>query len=146
MTDITRRGLAVSGLVLATGCILSPAEAATGSIALHIVSAGFIVGVSGGSGVLTFRGRQYPLSIGGISAGATIGASGADLIGTASNLSQASDIEGVYSAIGAGLAVAGGRKAAQLSNARGVVLRLRGRQVGFMFSLDLSGLQISLKT
>jgi hypothetical protein len=124
---------------------VTPAEAATGSIALHVVSAGFIFGMSGGSGVLTFGGRQYPLSIGGVSAGATIGASGADLVGTASNLHQAGDIEGVYSAIGAGLAIAGGRSAAQLSNARGVVLRLRGRQIGFMFSLDLSGLQISIR-
>jgi hypothetical protein len=145
MNDVTRRSLIVSGAALATGFILSPAQAATGSIALHIVSAGFIFGVSGGSGVLSFGGRQYPLSIGGISAGATIGASGADLVGAAYHLHSPSDIEGVYSAVGAGLAVAGGRSAAQLSNARGVVLRLRGRQIGFMFSLDLSGMQISLK-
>ena len=143
--DITRRGLIVSSAALATGSFLSPAEAATGSIAINIVSAGFIFGVSGGSGVLTFRGRQFPLSIGGISAGATIGASGADLVGTASHLNNVGDIEGLYSAIGAGLAIAGGRTAAQLSNARGVILRLRGRQVGFMFSLDLSGMQISLR-
>jgi len=145
MQEMTRRGLIVSAAALAGGSLISPAEAATGSIAIKIVSAGFIFGVSGGSGVLTFRGAQYPLSIGGISAGATIGASGADLVGTASNLHTAQDIQGVYSAIGAGLAIAGGRTAAQLSNARGVVLRLRGRQVGFMFSLDLSGMSISLR-
>jgi hypothetical protein len=145
MNVITRRGLIVSGAALATGALLTPAEAATGSIAIKIVSAGFIFGVSGGSGILTFQGQQFPLSIGGISAGATIGASGTDLVGTASHLHQPSDIEGIYSAIGAGLSVAGGRSAAQLSNARGVVLRLRGRQVGFMFSLDLSGMQISLR-
>ncbi len=145
MTKITRRGLIVTGAALATGAFLPSAEAATGSIAIKIVSAGFIFGASGGSGILTFEGRQYPLSIGGISAGATIGASGADLVGTASHLHSPADIEGIYSSIGAALAVAGGRSAAQLSNARGVVLRLRGRQVGFMFSLDLSGMQISLR-
>jgi hypothetical protein len=145
MKDLTRRSLIVSGAALATGSFLLPAEAATGSIALNIVSAGFIFGMSGGSGVLTFQGRQYPLSIGGISAGATIGASGADLVGTASHLHGPADIEGIYSAIGAGLAIAGGRTATQLQNARGVVLRLRGRQVGFMFSFDLSGMQISLR-
>jgi hypothetical protein len=144
MKEITRRGLILSGATLAGGAIFSPAEAATGSIALNIVSAGFIFGMSTGRGTLTFRGRQYPLTIGGISAGATIGASGADLVGTASNLRSAADIAGVYSAIGAGLAIAGGRSAAQLSNANGVVLRLRGRQVGFMFSLDLSGMSIQL--
>ena len=144
MNDFTRRSMIVSGAALATGALLSPAEAATGSIAIKIVSAGFIFGASGGSGVLNFEGRQYPLRIGGISAGATIGASGTDLVGTAYHMHSPADIEGIYSAVGAGLSVAGGRSAAQLTNARGVVLRLRGRQIGFMFSLDLSGMQISL--
>jgi len=145
MQDITRRSLILSGASLATGVLKSPVEAAVGSIAINIVSAGFIFGVTGGSGVLSFGGRQYPLSIGGISAGATIGASGTDLVGTASHLHSPADIEGIYSAVGAGLSVAGGRSVAQLSNARGVILRLRGRQVGFMFSIDLSGMSISLR-
>jgi hypothetical protein len=144
MKEITRRGLIISGAALATGSIVTAAEAATGSISLHIGSVGFIIGVTGGSGMLTFGGRSYPLSIGGISAGATIGASGTDLVGTASRLHDPKDIEGVYSAVGAGLSIAGGRRAAELSNARGVILRLRGRQVGFMFSLDLAGMSISL--
>ena len=145
MKNVTRRGLIVAGAALATGAFSPSAEAATGSIAIRILSAGFIFGASGGTGVLSFEGQQYPLSIGGISAGATIGASGTELVGTAYHLHSAADIEGIYSSIGAGLSVAGGRSAAQLSNARGVVLRLRGRQVGFMFSLDLSGMQISLR-
>jgi hypothetical protein len=145
MKNITRRSLIISGAAFAAGSAISPAEAATGSVYIKIVSAGFIIGVSGGSGVLTFQGRQYPLSVGGISAGATIGASGTELVGTAYHLHDVHDIEGVYSAAGAGLSVAGGRAAAQLSNARGVLLRLKGRQVGFMFSVDLSGMQITLK-
>jgi hypothetical protein len=145
MENITRRGLILGGAALATGPFMLSAEAATGSIALNIISAGFIFGATGGSGVLTFRGGRYPLSIGGISAGATIGASGADLVGTAYHIFNPTDIQGIYSAVGAGLAVAGGRTAARLSNARGVVLNLRGRQVGFMFSLDLSGMSISLR-
>jgi hypothetical protein len=147
MNQVTRRSLIISGAALATGAMaVSQAEAATGSISLHIVSAGFIFGVTGGSGVLTFGGKQYPLSIGGISAGATIGASGTDLVGTAYHLHRPGDIAGVYSAAGAGLSVAGGRSAAQLSNANGVLLRLRGRQIGFMFSIDLSGMVISLQS
>ena len=144
MGIVTRRSLILSGAGLATAAFVVPAEAATGSVSLHIASAGFIFGVTGGSGTLTFRGRQYPLRIGGISAGALIGASATDLVGTASNLHAAGDIAGIYSAVGAGMAVAGGRSATQLSNANGVVLRLRGRQVGFSFSIDLSGMSISL--
>ncbi len=144
MGIVTRRSLILSGVGLATGAFVAPAEAATGSISLHIASAGFIFGVTGGSGTLTFRGAQYPLRIGGISAGALVGVSATDLVGTASNLHAPGDIAGIYSAIGAGMSVAGGRSAAQLSNANGVVLRLRGRQVGFSFSIDLSGMSISL--
>jgi hypothetical protein len=144
MGIVTRRSLILSGAGLATAAFVVSAEAATGSVSLHIASAGFIFGVTGGSGTLIFRGHQFPLRIGGISAGALIGASATDLVGTASNLHAPGDIAGIYSAIGAGMAVAGGRSATQLSNANGVVLRLRGRQVGFSFSIDLSGMSISL--
>ena len=129
--------------VLLTGApSLSYAE--TGSVHLKITKVGFIVGIGGGSGILTFKGRQYRLSIGGVSAG-TIGVSGMDLVGTATNLRTAADIAGGYSAVSAGLAVAGGAKVATLQNSNGVVLQLQGRQVGFEASLAVSGLTISLQ-
>jgi hypothetical protein len=144
MSIVTRRSLILSGAGLATAAFIVPAEAATGSVSLHIASAGFIFGVTGGSGTLRFQGSQFPLRVGGISAGALIGVSATDLVGSASNIHSPGDIAGLYSAIGAGMSVAGGRSTAQLSNANGVVLRLHGRQVGFSFSIDLSGLSISL--
>ncbi len=144
MNVITRRSLIFSGAALASGALLTPAEAATGSISIRIVSAGFIFGASVGSGILRFQGTDFRLNVGGISAGATIGASGTDLVGTAYHLRQPADIEGIYSAVGAGLSVAGGRSVAQLTNSRGVVLRLHGRQMGLMFSIDLSGMSIAL--
>ncbi len=144
MSTITRRSLILSGAGLATAAFVVPAEAATGSVSLHIASAGFIFGVTGGSGTLRFRGQQFPLRVGGISAGALIGVSATDLVGSATNIHSPGDIAGIYSAIGAGMSIAGGRSTAQLSNANGVVLRLHGRQVGFSFSIDLSGMSISL--
>jgi hypothetical protein len=122
----------------------SRSYAETGSVRLKITKVGFIVGVGGGSGTLTFKGRQYRLRIGGVSAG-TIGAAGADLVGTASNLRTAADIAGSYSAVSAGVAVAGGAKAATLRNSNGVVLQLQGKQVGLEASLSLSGMTISLQ-
>ncbi|MGA8937113.1 MAG: hypothetical protein WB522_22905 [Pseudolabrys sp.] len=126
-----------------TGAV-SQSDADTASVRLRITKVGFIVGVGGGSGTLNFKGRSYRLSIGGVSAG-TIGAAGADLVGTASNLRTAADIAGTYSAISAGVAVAAGAKAVTLQNSNGVVLQLHGRQVGFEASLSLSGLTISLQ-
>lgn len=113
-------------------------------IEFEIYKAGFIVGISGGKGTLTFKGKQYPLKIGGISLGATIGASKAELLGTVQNLNTPEDIAGTYTATEAGLALAGGKKTAQLKNSKGVILKVKGKQIGLEFSLDLSGLQISL--
>jgi hypothetical protein len=124
--------------------VLSQSYADTGSVRLKITKVGFIVGVGGGSGTLNFKGKSYRLSIGGVSAG-TIGAAGADLVGTASNLRTAADIAGTYSAVSAGVAVAGGAKVATLQNSNGVVLHLQGKQVGFEASLSLSGMTISLQ-
>ena len=122
-----------------------PADAAPPEIHITFVNAGFIVGVAAGSGTLIYQGKRYPLNIGGISIGATIGAAKAELSGTVRNLSKVSDIAGTYGATEAGYAVVSGRKTARLKNTKGVVLVLRGRQVGLEVQLDLSGMQIALK-
>jgi hypothetical protein len=123
----------------------SPAQAQTCSIRIEIVKAGFIVGVQGGGGTLTCGGKRYRLNIGGVSLGATIGASKAVLVGSASNVGRPSDVAGVYGAAEAGVAVVSGAKTARLRNPNGVVLSLRGHQVGLEFALDLSGMTLALR-
>ena len=121
------------------------AHARNATIELEIYKAGFIVGGSGGSGTLKLDGKSYPLSIGGVSLGATIGFSKAQLIGTVRNINKPSDIEGTFTAGTAGVAVAGGPKVAELKNSKGVELSVKGQQVGLEFSVDLSGMEIKLK-
>jgi hypothetical protein len=123
---------------------LSQSYAATGSVRFHIVKAGFIVGVGGGSGTLNFKGRTYRLSVGGINVG-TIGASAVDLAGTAHNLRTAADIVGTYTQSSAALAIVGGGRVATLQNANGVVIKVRGPAVGLEASLSLSGITISMQ-
>jgi len=65
---------------------------------------GWIIGGSGGSGVLDFRGRRYPLSTGGLDYGLVFGGSKTILRGRVSNIFRPSDVAGVYGAAGAGLA------------------------------------------
>jgi hypothetical protein len=134
----------VVAAVTMLAALSSPSRAETGSVRISISKAGFIVGVGGGQGILSFKGKNYRLRIGGVSLG-TIGAAKADLIGKASNLHAPEDIAGTYSAIGASVAVAAGGKVVQLQNAKGVVLELRGKQVGFELSTALSGIDISLQ-
>jgi hypothetical protein len=133
--------LALAALVGA----ISVAHADSGTIRIRILKAGFVIGGSAGEGVLTYRGRRYPLSIGGLSYGFTFGASETYFRGTVRNIRRPSDVSGVYAQGGAGAAVGRGAQVIILTNQNGAVLELSGEQSGLIVSLDLSGLALSLK-
>ena len=110
-----------------------------------MLKAGWFIGGSGGSGTLTFHGRRYPLSIGGLSLASCSARRRPICHGTVSNIRRPSDVAGVYGAGGAGAAIGRGVRAIVLTNEKGAVLELTGRQTGLMVNADLSGLAISLK-
>ena len=129
-----------------TGVTLSSAaHADEGFVQLTIYKAGWVIGGSGGSGVLNFRGRRYPLSTGGLDYGFVFGGSKTVLRGRVSNIFRPSDVAGVYGAAGAGIAVGRGARAIVLTNQKGAVLELTGHQVGLMANADLSGLAITMR-
>ena len=116
-----------------------------GPIRFNVLKAGFIVGGSGGSGSFSFHGRNYGISIGGLSYGFTFGASETRFRGTVSNIRGPADVAGVYAAGNVGAAVIRGAQAIVLTNQKGAVLSLTGRQVGLQINADLSGLAITLR-
>ncbi len=136
------RGALAAGVTLAAA---TTAVADSGTVTLTIYKAGWVIGGSGGGGMLTFRGQNYPLSTGGLDYGLVFGGSKTVLRGKVSNINQPSDVAGVYGAAGVGLAVGAGARAIVLRNQKGAVLELTGRQVGLMANADLSGLAITLK-
>jgi hypothetical protein len=131
---------AFTGIGLSSG-----ARADEGTIRISVVKAGWVIGGSGGSGTLFFHGRAYPLSIGGISYGIVFGAARTDLHGRVSHISRPSDVAGGYGAAGAGLAIGRGASGIVLTNQKGAVLELSGREVGLLANADLSGLAISVR-
>src|SRR5262245_66508697 len=141
---ILLRGALVA-LIALFGIGLHNARADSGTITLTIFKAGWIIGGSGGSGTLDFRGRSYPLGVGGLDYGLVFGGSKTILRGRVKNIQRASDVAGVYAAARAGLAGGAGGRAIVLTNQNGAVLELSGRQVGLMANADLSGLAITVK-
>ena len=138
--------VALLALTAFAGAALSSAAVAEeGTVSLVIYKAGWIIGGSGGSGTLNFRGRSYALTTGGIDYGLVFGGSKTVLRGRVSNIFRPSDVAGVYGAAGAGLAVGTGARAIVLTNQKGAVLELSGRQTGLMANADLSGLAITLR-
>ncbi len=144
LASIVRVGVIVLAALVGAG-LASSANAASGTIQISVLKGGWIIGASGGSGTLTFQGRRYRLSIGGLSAGFTFGASKAYLVGRVSNIRRPSDVAGVYGAAGVGVAAVKGVRSIVLRNQKGAVLELSGRQTGLMINADLDGLAISLR-
>lgn len=145
MRASVRRWLPVTLCMFGLAILSTPALAQTGQVRISIVKGGWFIGAQAGNGTLAFAGKTYPLAVGGLSAGLVFGGSATEFVGTASNLRRASDIQGVYSAIGAGAAIAGDVRAIQMRNANGVVLTLRGKQVGLLANLDLSGMTVAVR-
>jgi len=123
----------------------SAARAEDGSISFNVIKAGIVIGGSGGSGTLVFRGRAYSIGIGGLSYGFTFGASETRFRGSVSNIHSAADVAGVYAAGNVGAAVGRGAQAIVLTNPKGAILRLTGSSVGAIVSADLNGLVITLR-
>ena len=156
--DLLRgRGLGLAMLGLAAGALAScapqppppaPAPMASQSATQGTVSftGGAVavgVGFQWGSGVLSFRGQQYPFRVRGLSV-ADIGATRVSATGTVRNLNNLADFSGNYVAVSAGATLAGGGSMGTLRNQNGVVIDGVTTQQGLRLTLAASGLNITL--
>ena len=139
------RSAAVAVIAAGAVSVASAAYADSGKIRFSVYKAAFFIGGSGGEGTLTFHGRRYPISIGGISGGLAFGASKTYFQGTVHNIRRARDVTGVYGAAGGGGALGKGAQVIVMTNDKGAQLELTGRQVGLQVNADLSGMSIGLK-
>jgi lipid-binding SYLF domain-containing protein len=148
LTAILRRprrrlaALMLIALIVPTTPILAQAS---GQVRVKIMKAGLLVGGGAGKGVLTYRGRNYPFRVSGLSLGVTVGASFGRLEGWASGIREISAFAGTYNSVGGGAALAGGINGAQLRNDKGVTMVLQGPKAGLEFAANLSTIMISLK-
>ena len=122
----------------------TPSMAVTGTVRVTVAKAGFIVGAGGGKGVLTFRHRNYPFTVQGLSLGITAGASVNKLVGRAEYINELGDFAGTYSVVGAGGALVGGIGGVQLRNDKGVTITLQGPKGGIEVSANITKVVITL--
>ncbi|TPI11409.1 hypothetical protein FJW06_20395 [Mesorhizobium sp. B4-1-3] len=139
------RSVAVAAIAAVGVSVASAAHADSGTIRFSVYKAAFFIGGSGGEGTLTFHGKRYPISIGGISGGFAFGASKTYFQGRVRHIRRASDVTGVYGAAGGGGALGRGAQVIVMTNDKGAQLELTGRQVGLQVNADLSGMSIALK-
>jgi hypothetical protein len=112
------------------------------SISSRSIAAG--IGVTWGDGKLTFKGKDYPFSIDGLTL-VDFGISRATATGDVYNLTDVAKFAGTYVAAEAGLTLAGGMGGMVLRNSDGVVLHVRSTSRGARLQLGTSGLTIRMK-
>ena len=116
-----------------------------GAIEMHEVQAAYIGSGSGGAGVLSYRGVEYPFDVGGGGVGG-IGLSTIEATGEVYNLRDLGQFPGTYGQARYGFAV-GSASAGELwmQNEAGVILHLKAKRTGLMLSLGGDAVVIALR-
>lgn len=102
----------------------------SGTVTLDQEQINLIFGGSSGKGVLTFKGKTYPFTMKGGSAGASIGFTKTHGAGDVYFLNKIEDFTGKYSSAGAGAAAVKGVGTASYQNDKGVYLKLKQQTSG----------------
>lgn len=136
-------------LFLALGIIAGSAQAAkdTKPDATIKISSGSValgIGWSWGKGTLTFKGKEYPLAVKGLSIG-KVGITGATASGEVFHLKDLKNFDGNYTAAGAGITLAGGRSAVDMTNQNGVRVRVISTNRGVDVTLGGGGVDLRIK-
>jgi hypothetical protein len=103
------------------------------------------IGYTWGGGTLLYQGKEYFLKVDGLTI-VHVGVSGYTASGAVYHLTKLTDIGGVYTAVSAGVAVAGGATATTMKNDHGVVIEMTATHTGLNFQLGPQGMTITLNS
>jgi hypothetical protein len=138
MRRATAIGLAALALLLLAMPATPSFAQASGHVQVRFVKAGLLVGGGTGSGVLNYRGRNYPFKVSGLSVGITAGATVGRFDGRASGIRDVGDFVGTYSSVG-------GVNGVHLRNEKGVTIVLQGPKAGLELASNISAITIAWK-
>ena len=97
-----------------------------------------------GSGVLHFKGKDYPFTVKGVSLGG-VGFSEVEGHGVVHYLNKVEDFPGTYTAIGIGAALVHGAGKSSYQNGKGVVFSLKSKQSGLALNLGIQAGEFAFK-
>jgi hypothetical protein len=102
------------------------------------------IGWSWGKGVLTYKGKDYPFKVEGLSVG-DVGVTKAEAVGKVYNLKKMSDFNGNYTSAAAQGTLGGGAGASAMKNQNGVVIELTSTTQGVNVKLAAEGVKFTLE-
>ena len=105
------------------------------------------IGFRWGSGTLTYKGKDYPVKVNGLSIG-KVGMTGVSAIGEVFNLKHLQDFNGHYN-VGAegtrGVTIAKGKAGTLMTNQAGVIVRLAATQTGLDVNATGGGVDMQIQ-
>jgi hypothetical protein len=102
------------------------------------------IGWSWGKGVLTYKGKDYPFKVEGLSVG-DVGVTKADAVGNVYNLKKRSDFNGTYTSAAAQGTLGGGAGVSTMKNQNGVVINLESTTQGVNVKVAGEGVKFTLE-
>jgi hypothetical protein len=144
LRTVSRFALFLFVAALASTAISGEARKPSGRVTMESKSVAAGIGVSWGDGKLTFKGKEYPFTIDGLSV-VDWGISRVSAVGDVYNLTDVSKFAGTYAAAEAGFTLAGGAGGITMRNAEGVIINVRSTSRGASLTLGPAGLRITMK-
>ncbi|MCG6941492.1 MAG: EipA family protein [Thiohalocapsa sp.] len=139
--------LVMAAALLGTAVALAEeAKQPVGTVTIAEEQIGLIVGGSEGGGTLVFKGKEYPFTLKGLSAGLNVGASTMSATGNVYDLKDVSQFPGTYTKLDASVALGGGMGGLRLQNQNGVIMTLHSRTAGLDLNLGtVSGVTVKME-
>jgi hypothetical protein len=141
---VSRLALFFMVMALASSAVAAEKATPSGKVSIESRSIAAGIGVTWGDGKLTFKGKNYPFSIDGLTL-VDFGISKASAVGDVYNLTDPAKLAGTYVAAEAGITLAGGVGGMVLRNQDGVIIHLHSVSRGAKLQLGTSGLTIKMK-
>jgi hypothetical protein len=144
--------IAILSLVLAvmTGFTQAASHHHSGPDATLRLSGGSFalgIGFRWGSGTLTYKGKQYPVKVNGLSVG-KVGITGSSAYGEVFNLKHLQDFNGHYNVGGAGtrgVTLGSGKSGTIMTNQAGVIVRVSATQKGLDVNATGGGVDMQIQ-
>jgi hypothetical protein len=149
MNNVKKIGILLLVLGVMTGFTQAATHQSEPDAILRLKGGSFAAGIgfSWGSGTLTYKGKDYPVSVNGLSVG-KVGITGSSAYGDVYNLHHLRDFSGHYNAGAAGsrgVTVGSGKSGTVMTNQAGVTVVLRSTQRGVAVNATGAGVDMQLK-
>ena len=143
--------IAILSLLLAvmTGFTQAASQHSGPDATLRLSGGSFALGIGfrWGSGTLSYKGKDYPVKVNGLSIG-KVGMTGVSAVGEVFNLKHLQDFNGHYN-VGAegtrGITIAKGKAGTLMTNQAGVIVRLAATQTGLDVNATGGGVDMQIQ-